>query len=71
MVVNPNDKMKKLFLLLMTILLVLSMVACTQAEPQINAHNLRIARIIVNTVDDYLDGKIDVRTAYNTINEVY
>ena len=48
--------MKRLLFMLIAIILFATILAGCSPDPQINSHNVRIARIIINAVDEYLDG---------------
>ncbi len=60
--------MKKLLTLLLAAMLLLCS-ACGGSSSQLNDNNTRTAKVIINAVDDYLDGNADAAETYDIVDE--
>lgn len=59
---------KRVFFIASVIILSVILVACGS---QLNDNNTRAGKSIIKTVDSYLDGDLDARTAHEKVDEEY
>lgn len=64
-----KEKTKKNLLVVAAVVLVAALLSACGSS--LNANNTRTAKSIINTVDLYLDGKIDAGTAHDLIEAEY
>ncbi len=61
---------RKIFSILLLMSFSLLFIAC-ESKVKLNDNNVRTAKSIINTVDSYLDGKMDAKEAHDNIEIEY